>query len=318
MLDVNNFDKLKIGLATADSIRTWSNGEVKKPETINYRTLRPEKDGLFCEKIFGPTKDWECYCGKYKRVRFKGIICERCGVEVTRSKVRRDRMGHIELAAPAVHIWYLRGTRSWLAYLLMGTEPKEELKAKQLEKVIYFAANLVTSVDEDRRHEALPNLEVEMREEIDVIESERDVEIDAAFKALEDEIAKLEAEGAKEADVKAVQRQGEKDIAALRERYDDEVEVVQRAFDEFKKLFGRQIIEDEGLWHELEDRYGDYFTGGMGAAAIKELIGLLDFDEEEIKLRDAIEATDGRRPLSAQRKQKAIKRLKIVSAFNQR
>ena len=99
-LDVNTFDQLRIGLATGDSIRGWSNGEVKKPETINYRTLRPEKDGLFCEKIFGPTKDWECYCGKYKRVRFKGIICERCGVEVTRSKVRRDRMGHIELAAP--------------------------------------------------------------------------------------------------------------------------------------------------------------------------------------------------------------------------
>ena len=162
MLDVNNFDQLRIGLATADSIRTWSNGEVKKPETINYRTLKPEKDGLFCEKIFGPTKDWECYCGKYKRVRFKGIICERCGVEVTRSKVRRERMGHIELAAPVVHIWYLRGTRSWLAYLLMGTEAREELKAKQLEKVIYFAANLVTWVDEERRHEDLPNLEAEM------------------------------------------------------------------------------------------------------------------------------------------------------------
>ena len=112
MLDVNMFDQLRIGLATADQIRLWSHGEVKKPETINYRTLRPEKDGLFCEKIFGPTRDWECYCGKYKRVRFKGIICERCGVEVTRSKVRRERMGHIELAAPVVHIWYLRGTRS--------------------------------------------------------------------------------------------------------------------------------------------------------------------------------------------------------------
>ncbi len=155
-LDVNTFDQLRIGLATGDSIRGWSNGEVKKPETINYRTLRPEKDGLFCEKIFGPTKDWECYCGKYKRVRFKGIICERCGVEVTRSKVRRDRMGHIELAAPVVHIWYLRGTRSWLAYLLMGTEPREELKAKQLEKVIYFAANLVTWVDDEKRHQDLP------------------------------------------------------------------------------------------------------------------------------------------------------------------
>src|SRR5438094_479459 len=118
MLDVNNFDQLRIGLATADSIRTWSNGEVKKPETINYRTLKPEKDGLFCEKIFGPTKDWECYCGKYKRVRFKGIICERCGVEVTRSKVRRERMGHIQLAAPVTHIWYFKGVPSRLGYLL--------------------------------------------------------------------------------------------------------------------------------------------------------------------------------------------------------
>ena len=105
MIDVNEFSDIRIGLATADAIRTWSNGEVKKPETINYRTLKPEKDGLFCEKFFGPSKDWECACGKYKRVRFKGIICERCGVEVTRTKVRRERMGHIELAAPVVHIW---------------------------------------------------------------------------------------------------------------------------------------------------------------------------------------------------------------------
>ncbi len=108
--DVNNFDALRISLASADDIRSWSHGEVKKPETINYRTLKPEKDGLFCEKIFGPTKDWECACGKYKRIRFKGIVCERCGVEVTRSKVRRERMGHIELAAPVSHIWYFKGT----------------------------------------------------------------------------------------------------------------------------------------------------------------------------------------------------------------
>ena len=129
MSSESSFGLMQIGLATAEDIRGWSYGEVKKPETINYRTLKPEKDGLFCEKIFGPSRDWECYCGKYKRVRFKGIICEKCGVEVTRSKVRRERMGHIELAAPVVHIWYLRGTRSWLAYLLAGIEPKEELKA---------------------------------------------------------------------------------------------------------------------------------------------------------------------------------------------
>ena len=138
MLDVNFFDELRIGLATADDIRQWSHGEVKKPETINYRTLKPEKDGLFCEKIFGPTRDWECYCGKYKRVRFKGIICERCGVEVTRAKVRRERMGHIELAAPVTHIWYFKGVPSRLGYLL-------DLAPKDLEKIIYFAAYLITS-----------------------------------------------------------------------------------------------------------------------------------------------------------------------------
>jgi DNA-directed RNA polymerase subunit beta' len=318
MLDVNNFEQLRIGLATADSIRTWSNGEVKKPETINYRTLRPEKDGLFCEKIFGPTKDWECYCGKYKRVRFRGIICERCGVEVTRSKVRRERMGHIELAAPVVHIWYLRGTRSWLAYLLMGTEAREELKAKQLEKVIYFAANLVTFVDEEKRHQDLPNLEAELSEELSEIERQRDLDIDRRFKTLEDDIARLEEEGAKDSEVKARQKAGEKEIAALRERADADLELVRRAFDEFRDLHSRKIIEDELLWRELKDRYGDYFRGGMGAEAIAQLIHEIDLDEEEIKLRDAIDPGDGRRPLSVQRKQKAIKRLKIVSAFNRR
>ena len=109
MLDVNNFESMRIGLASPEQIRTWSYGEVKKPETINYRTLKPERDGLFCERIFGPTKDWECHCGKYKRIRYKGIVCDKCGVEVTRSKVRRDRMGHIELAAPVSHIWYFKG-----------------------------------------------------------------------------------------------------------------------------------------------------------------------------------------------------------------
>jgi len=318
MLDVNDFDQLRIGLATADSIRTWSNGEVKKPETINYRTLRPEKDGLFCEKIFGPTKDWECYCGKYKRVRFKGIICERCGVEVTRSKVRRERMGHIELAAAVVHIWYLRGTRSWLAYLLMGTEAREELKAKQLEKVIYFAANLVTAVDEEKLHEDLPNLENELSEEIAQIERQRDLDIDRRFKALEEELAQLEAQGAKETEIRARQRAVEKEIAQVRERADGDIDLARRAFDELRDLFPRKIIEDELLWRELKLRYEDYFEGGMGAEAIAQLIDRIDLDAEEQKLREAIDAADGRRPLSAQRRQKAIKRLKIVTAFNRR
>src|ERR1700691_3233496 len=188
-LDVNQFDEISIRLATAQNIRSGSSGEVKKPETINYRTLRPEKDGLFCEKIFGPQKAWECACGKYKRVRFKGIVCERCGVEVTSDKVRRERMGHIALSAPVVHIWYLRGTRSWLAYLLMGTAPKEELKAKQLEKVIYFAAHMVTYVDMDRRHADLGELRKGLNDEILEI-AEREV------KALDNKLKEIEARGA--------------------------------------------------------------------------------------------------------------------------
>ena len=170
MHDVNESARMTIALATADQIRTWSHGEVKKPETINYRTLKPEKDGLFCEKIFGPTKDWECYCGKYKRVRFKGIICERCGVEVTRSKVRRERMGHIELAAPVTHIWYFKGVPSRLGYLL-------DIAPKSLEKVIYFAAHLITWVDDEKKHKDQPELEADIRAEIADVEKELELKL---------------------------------------------------------------------------------------------------------------------------------------------
>src|SRR5256712_5192441 len=159
MLEVNNFDAIRISLASPDQIKGWSSGEVTKPETINYRTLKPEKDGLFDERIFGPTKDWECYCGKYKRVRFKGIICERCGVEVTRAKVRRERMGHIELAAPVTHIWYFKGVPSRLGYLL-------DLAPKELEKIIYFAAYLITHGDEAKRSRDLATLETQIRKAI--------------------------------------------------------------------------------------------------------------------------------------------------------
>ena len=318
MLDVNDFSDLKIGLASADSIRTWSNGEVKKPETINYRTLKPEKDGLFCEKIFGPTRDWECSCGKYKRVRFKGIICERCNVEVTRSKVRRERMGHIELAAPAVHIWYLRGTRSWLAYLLMGTQPKEELKAKQLEKVIYFGANLVISVDEGRRHDDKPELEMEIRRELEAIEADRRLALTQRSEQLESDLAEAESAGAKDSELRALQRQADKDVDDIGERFEADRERLERAWEVFSGLFGRQIVEDEELWRELVDRWGDYFEGGQGADAIARLIAALDFDAEEETLRSQINPPEGQRPLSAQRKQKAVKRLRILAAFNRR
>ena len=317
-LDVNQFDELSIGLATAQNIRSWSSGEVKKPETINYRTLRPEKDGLFCEKIFGPQKAWECACGKYKRVRFKGIVCERCGVEVTSDKVRRDRMGHIALSAPVVHIWYLRGTRSWLAYLLMGTAPKEELKAKQLEKVIYFAAHMVTHVDVERRHEDLGDLRRALEEELTEIAEREAKAIDAKLKDIEARATKLETDGAKESELRALQRGTEKELDAVRARFAEERELAKQAFDTFEGMHSRQIIEDEVLYREMEFRYGEYFEGGMGADAILQLIDRMDLDEEERVMREMIDAKDGRKPLSAQRHAKFLKRLAIVQSFNRR
>src|ERR1700693_6278530 len=159
MLEVNNFDAIRISLASPDQIKSWSSGEVTKPETINYRTLKPEKDGLFDERIFGPTKDWECYCGKYKRIRYKGIICDKCGVEVTRSKVRRERMGHIKLASPVSHIWYFKGTPSRLGILL-------DISPRNLERILYFALYVVTRVDEHEREKGLQRIEEEMSERI--------------------------------------------------------------------------------------------------------------------------------------------------------
>ncbi len=171
-IDINEFDAIKIGLASAKQIRDWSQGEVTKPETINYRTLKPERDGLFCERIFGPTKDWECYCGKYKRVRYKGIICERCGVEVTRQKVRRERMGHIDLAAPVSHIWFFKGVPSRIGYLL-------DIAPRELEKVLYFAASIVTDVDNDERQKDLADLEDKVRAEYDAADDDREEQLAA-------------------------------------------------------------------------------------------------------------------------------------------
>ena len=141
MPEINDFNAIRISLASPEEVLGWSKGEVTKPETINYRTLKPERDGLFCEKIFGPQKDWECYCGKYKRVRYKGVVCDKCGVEVTRSKVRRERMGHIMLASPVSHIWFVKGTPSRLGLLL-------DISPRNLERVLYFASYIITDVDE--------------------------------------------------------------------------------------------------------------------------------------------------------------------------
>src|SRR6266568_1255472 len=164
MLEINDFNAIRISLASPEDILSWSHGEVTKPETINYRTLKPERDGLFCERIFGPQKDWECYCGKYKRVRYKGTICDKCGVEVTRSRVRRERMGHIELASPVSHIWYFKGTPSRLSLLL-------DISPRNLEKILYFAQYIIYEVNEDERRKALERLEHEETAKIAELEA---------------------------------------------------------------------------------------------------------------------------------------------------
>jgi len=302
VLDVNFFDELRIGLATADDIRTWSFGEVKKPETINYRTLKPEKDGLFCEKIFGPTRDWECYCGKYKRVRFKGIVCERCGVEVTRAKVRRERMGHIELAAPVTHIWYFKGVPSRLGYLL-------DLAPKDLEKIIYFAAYVIVGVDTEMRHNELSTLEAEMVVEKKAVEDQRDLDLAERSQKLENDLAELEKEGAKSDVRRKVRDGGEREMRQLRDRAQRELDRLDEIWTTFTKLAPKQLIVDELLYREMVDRYGEYFEGAMGAESIKKLIENFDIDAEAESLRDTIKNGKG------QKKLRALKRLKVVAAF---
>src|SRR5436305_14892376 len=182
MADVSSFEAIRIGIGSPQEIKDWSYGEVKKPETINYRTFKPERDGLFCERIFGPVKDWECHCGRYKKVKFKGIICERCGVEVTRSKVRRERMGHIELAAPVCHIWYLKGVPSPLSLIL-------DITPRPLEKVLYFASYIVTEVDRPRINNDLEDIRQAVQQELEQIADDKTGIEDRLFREFRREVA---------------------------------------------------------------------------------------------------------------------------------
>ncbi|TQN33053.1 DNA-directed RNA polymerase subunit beta' [Haloactinospora alba] len=302
MLDVNFFDELRIGLATADEVRQWSHGEVKKPETINYRTLKPEKDGLFCEKIFGPTRDWECYCGKYKRVRFKGIICERCGVEVTRAKVRRERMGHLELAAPVTHIWYFKGVPSRLGYLL-------DLAPKDLEKIIYFAAYMVTWVDTEARDRDMQSLEAHISVERQHLEQRRDSSIEERHRKLENDLAEMEEQGSKGDARRKVRETAEREMRQIRERTQREIDRLEEVWNRFKTLKVQDLEGDEMLYREMRDRFGKYFRGGMGAQAIQERLSNFDLHAEAERLREIIRSGKG------QKKARALKRLKVVSAF---
>ena len=336
MIDINNFDAIEIGLASSKKIRSWSWGEVTKPETINYRTLKPEKDGLFCERIFGPTKDWECYCGKYKRVRYKGIVCERCGVEVTRSKVRRERMGHVDLASPVSHIWFFKGVPSRIGYLI-------DMAPKELEKVLYFAASMVTWVDEEARDKDVGKLEKEVKKVVDSYESEKQKRTQELSESLERRIAYLE-NGAQDkfddedhiwADslkLTAAQLRKLKDddrakmIKELRKQFDAEIsdteayleeaaERMQEVWKIFTEMKPKDVINDETVFRELKDRFGspfgwgEYFRGGMGAEAVRDLLEQVDLAADCEELEQIINSSKG------QKQARAVKRLKVASAF---
>ena len=335
MIDINNFDAIEISLASSKQIRSWSSGEVTKPETINYRTLKPEKDGLFCERLFGPTKDWECYCGKYKRVRYKGIVCERCGVEVTRSKVRRERMGHVDLAAPVSHIWFFKGVPSRIGYLL-------DMAPKELKKVLYFAASIVTWVDDEARSKDLDTLEKEVNKVLDSYAAElqeRVLELRESLArrekylqngkqtsfndedhlwadSLDLNLSKISDEE-REKLIKELNKTFEADIADTEAYIEDGAERMRNVWELFKTMEPKQIEHDETTFRELKERFGssygfgEYFRGGMGAEAIRDLLQQVDLEAERTELEEQVKTGKG------QKQARAVKRLKVVSAFIQ-
>jgi DNA-directed RNA polymerase subunit beta' len=283
MFEINDFDAVRISLASPEQIRSWSYGEVTKPETINYRTLKPERDGLFCERIFGPTKDFECYCGKYKRIRYKGVICDKCGVEVARAKVRRERMGHIELACPVSHIWFAKGIPSRIGLLL-------DLSPRSLEHVLYFSQYIVTSIDEVAREEAIKQLEANIRQAIE----ERQ-------KAVEEQVAQMEKEKATVEEINKVRGHFVDEKARLEEELAQETQ-------KLKELHVKELLT-ENQYHDLKQRYPNVFEAGMGAEAILEIMKGIKLDEIRNSLLQETQSSSG------QRRKKASKQLRVVESF---
>ena len=283
MLEVNDFDAVRVSLASPEQILSWSYGEVTKPETINYRTLKPEREGLFCERTFGPTKDFECSCGKYKRVRFKGIICDKCGVEIARSKVRRERMGHIELACPVSHIWFACGIPSRVGLLL-------DLSARSLERVIYFSHYIITSVNEEARQRSIQDLEARFDRQL----LERKEKLDHKVNDLETNQATVEEINQLRRDFDAEKAKMEEDLPLGIEQLRD-VRV------------GALLTETQ--YHELKQHYGHIFEAGMGAEAILKLLSVVDMDSLRSQLIQETHSSSG------QRRRKAAKQLQLVEAF---
>ena len=311
MADVNLFDKIRIGIASGADILSWSHGEVKKPETINYRTFKPERDGLFCQRIFGPVKDWECDCGRYKKIKYKGITCERCGVEVTRSKVRRERMGHVELAAPVCHIWYLKGVPSPLSLIL-------DISPRLLEKVIYFASFIIIDINAQAIEEMLPAIRKGVEEEKKHIQTQmRELEEESLQRFAEevggnpdeyDEITVRERAKAINDRIKAEYRDA-----------DDRLKDLDLAVDILGKLERNQLIDEDkyravskmldSVGARLRQDLRVLVRANIGAEAIKELLTRVDLDRLARELRQEIIVT------TSQRRARAIKRLEVTEAL---
>ncbi|OQA93852.1 MAG: DNA-directed RNA polymerase subunit beta' [Microgenomates group bacterium ADurb.Bin219] len=307
MKGIVDFKSLQIKLASPEEIKGWSHGEVTKPETINYRTLKPEKDGLFCEKIFGPTKDWECYCGKYKRIRYRGIVCDKCGVEVTLSRVRRERMGHINLACPVAHVWYFRGAPSKISLLL-------DIAPKSLEGVIYFAQYIVTEVNEEERKEAVDKINQYLEEKLIDLEKETEKRLKEAEDTNGDKIKEMKkrvknpeqvALATEELNLSLRQK-----IQQIKEEKAEEEEDIKRGFsllvDKARGLRMMSIISEDDLFRLREAKADHFIKVGMGAESLLEIIKKINLKKMEEELKEQVLKTSG------QKHAKASKRLRIV------
>ena len=296
MTQTQEFNAIRISLASPEQIKNWSYGEVTKPETINYRTLRPEKDGLFCERIFGPTKDWECFCGKYKKIRYKGVICDRCGVEVARAKVRRERMGHIELAAPVTHVWFSKGVPSRLGLLL-------DITPRNLERVLYFAKYIVTSVDEDKRLNLISSLEEILNSNNQ--QNSIEVDVDESAEVVQEEIQDLKEDGTEGIDESVPDNEIEQ---AGDSTEDIDPQDIQDRIDYLEWLKPFQLLT-ESQFRDMRDKFEGIFRASMGAEGILEILKGIDLESLKDELHEEIEVTSG------QRRKKAIKRLRVVEAL---
>ncbi|MEA3304341.1 MAG: DNA-directed RNA polymerase subunit beta' [Patescibacteria group bacterium] len=286
-IGLHDFSSIALLVASPEKIADWSHGEIFKPETINYRTQKPEREGLFCEKIFGPTKNWECYCGKYKKIKYKGIVCEKCGVEVTRSVVRRERMGHIKLAVPVAHIWFLRSTPSRIGLLL-------DLPIKALERVVGFSAYIVKSIDEDGRTNAIKELEQEFSE----VESSMQEEARAEMQALEAAVAAKEA---KKGEIKKLQNKHLKEMDAFIEEY----EAIKLSLESLEV----NGIVSEMDYVRLRMRFGHLFDAGIGAEALYEIIKDIDLEVLNGQLQDQLKHETGIK------QKKTYKRIKFIQGL---